>query len=383
MPICIKKYFCAICGRRFRTAGGLKDHRRVKGHLEVCQDCGQGFADTTGLRTHQRDTKHCFCAPCDQFFNSKDSLSQHQKSPVHVSQFRCCLCERDFVNGHALQQHLTYKVHREIPPTPATGFNCDLCDRSFSSTTSLQQHKASPIHKPLASLECVEPSCKTTFNCPSALIQHLESGKCCSGLNRQKLNSMVHKNDTERVITSHQISLQTSSVPPEKCDSVSVLSSPTGTPILTPGTWSHVGNEDDIDLCSLASENLQDLVQISLPLENLALDGTRRFNSIPLTCHICSAQGDHLRIFRTTKALEDHIGSPVHDIKAFRCPQLLFPPQKSNASSPIKSFNTLSGLIQHLEAGACRGGRETFWKTMGFLRQGVLPLQWRGKLFLQ
>jgi hypothetical protein len=195
---------------------------------------------------------------------------------------------------------------------------------------------------------------------------------------------MVHKNDTKRVITSDKISLQTSLMPSEERGSLPTLSSTTGTPILTPGTLGD--DDDDIGGCLLALENDLDVAQALLQeitLENLALDDKRRFDSLPtLTCHICSAQGGQLRIFKTAKALEDHASSPIHDIKAFRCPRLLFP-QKSKAAKEIKSFNTLSGLIQHLETGACRGGRETFMKTMNFLREGVLPLEWRGQLFLQ
>ena len=82
------------------------------------------------------------------------------------------------------------------------------------------------------------------------------------------------------------------------------LSSTTGTPILTPGTWSVLGDsDDDIDGCPLVLENDQDVVQVLL--REMALDDKRRFDSLPtLTCHICSTQGGQLRIFKTAKALE-------------------------------------------------------------------------------
>jgi len=47
----------------------------------------------------------------------------------------------------------------------------------------------------------------------------------------------------------------------------------------------------------------------------------------------------------------------------YHCPSNIFPNASSKAqkqSKKEKQFSTLSGLTQHLESGACHGGKRTF-----------------------
>jgi hypothetical protein len=47
--------------------------------------------------------------------------------------------------------------------------------------------------------------------------------------------------------------------------------------------------------------------------------------------------------------------SAAHAPKIFRCPTALLQEVTSGIARKEKSFSTLSGLLQHLESGACHG----------------------------
>jgi len=71
---------------------------------------------------------------------------------------------------------------------------------------------------------------KWQFNCPSAQLQHLETGKYASRMTKTKLNSAIAENDTGRIITPGGVMAQ--------ClledDPSATLTSQIQSPILTP-----------------------------------------------------------------------------------------------------------------------------------------------------
>jgi hypothetical protein len=68
----------------------------------------------------------------------------------------------------------------------------------------------------------------------------------------------------------------------------------------------------------------------------------------------------------------NHLSSPAHAPKMFHCP-LVFAgfEDKRKASQLMRYFSTLSGLMQHLESGACQGGRATFRKTVEYVEYSL------------
>ena len=74
--------------------------------------------------------------------------------------------------------------------------------------------------------------------------------------------------------------------------------------------------------------------------------------------------------------------SAAHTPKIFHCPLKLVP----NISSIVplkkkKHCSTLSGLTQHLENGACRGGIATFMKAIRYVEErlkvlGIGGVEW-------
>ena len=76
--------------------------------------------------------------------------------------------------------------------------------------------------------------------------------------------------------------------------------------------------------------------------------------------------------------MKNHLSSPAHAPKVFHCP-LYFAglENDSKVSQLMKYFSTLSGLMQHLESGACQEGHVTFRKTVEYIEHNL------GKMGLQ
>ena len=57
------------------------------------------------------------------------------------------------------------------------GYECYLCHKVHSSLSALNQHLSSPRHQDKVYI-CRGPSCGSRFAALSALVQHIESGRC-------------------------------------------------------------------------------------------------------------------------------------------------------------------------------------------------------------
>ncbi|KAK6331267.1 hypothetical protein TWF696_003327 [Orbilia brochopaga] len=75
-------------------------------------------------------------------------------------------------------------------------------------------------------------------------------------------------------------------------------------------------------------------------------------------CRMCK------KIFKKRPHLEQHLASPVHAPEIYHC-KLSFLGLEPQA--PVKEFKSLSGLVAHIETGACRGGDSTFDIAAGML----------------
>ncbi|CAL8239051.1 unnamed protein product [Gadus morhua 'NCC'] len=77
-------FFCAVCQKEFTNLMALKNHRRI--HTEPkryqCLECGKAFRVSTQLICHRRihtKEKPFACLLCDKSFSSKSNLRHHQK----------------------------------------------------------------------------------------------------------------------------------------------------------------------------------------------------------------------------------------------------------------------------------------------------------------
>lgn len=387
--------YCELCDKGFKNANGLKQH--IWDKHQSCPTCDQVFATTHQLTGHQKAAGHCFCHEHGLAFDCNTELRAHKLKQPHVTGFECLICDCSFDTQQGLDDHLDNQNHPKVD-TPEysaaaeaakaaveeANLYCDACDRFFVRLEAYRQHKDSTKHKPLSNLQCpLSTGCGKTFTSPSALVLHLESGGCASGMNRLKLNAVVHQHDTARHITykenapaaisaaasvasvtSKMSSMSLSSTgsgvliaTPDESDTMSVTSEGSGV-VLTPsamtsrsrassvggviltasGTsqalseWSYITNSNGITpAATSAAGSTTDTITHNNP------DGT-------WPCTICD------RSFKKKGHLLDHLNSPAHAPKLFHCPAALV---GSHAGKKDKTFKTLSGMAQHIEIGAC------------------------------
>ena len=232
---------------------------------------------------------------------------------------------------------------------------CNECNKKFVDETALSQHLSSAVHAPLSDIKCVgDRKCKKRFKCPSGLLHHLESGSCRSKMNWQKMNAIVYKNDADHIITQSTTATEAKIVAIDYFSAASSTGSIIYTPSASIGDYPH-----SIGTVTTHSGQLTPSPSQSEYEPELQLTVSAR-----MQCPLCS---NH-RIFRSLQALHNHLTSPVHAPKIFHCPSTLAPPTAEADMSKTKYFSTLSGLTQHLESGACHGGKTIF-------RQAILHVE--------
>lgn len=420
---------CQACNLSFHSRDDLRKHSAIA-HGNKCNTCSSGFASISLLQDHQRSSDHCFCRQCNRLFTTASHLERHLRyALVHSTQYHCCDCDRDFIDEQALSQHLQHKVHpAKVDSSKPNEYPCAKCDRKFKTKPALYQHLSSLVHNPLSDIKCVASSdCAARFTSPSAMILHLESGKCSSRMTRGKLNLLVQSNDHERVIskgpegllTAAQFDFNSQSGPrsdpesdldvglahmqnnsvegalgkrPENLclssydysDSGSDSGSDDGVPIYTP-----LSADMRSPIAGTSAEDfwtrlLSKCVTIGSNPPSILTPGSSfeltESNTIAaLFCPLCPAER---KAFHSIEALQMHLASPKHAPKAFHCPTILVSTKKRGNES--RRFRTLSGLTQHLESGACKGGKAGLRKTiqvlearlleMGFKHQGLLKV---------
>ena len=165
---------------------------------------------------------------------------------------------------------------------------CADCKRSFQSESNLRHHLNSRVHQP-ANVRCPGRDCHKAFLSNAALVLHFESGTCPSRMTRVQLNRFVVRADTNNYITN-----------PAR-----LLTGPLG-----------------------RSEPPTPAVMWATELS---------FNGTAFECFLCQST------FTTLARLNQHLQSPRHEDKIYRCPKI----------DCRTEFVTLSGLCQHVEGGSC------------------------------
>ena len=134
--------------------------------------------------------------------------------------------------------------------------------------------------------------CGMSFVSVSAMMLHLDQGSCVSGMNRDKVNKLVVQYDRNNIITN-----------PNR-----LITGGSGGTAITTTTYI---------------------------VSDLAYNG--RF----WECYLCNSE------FRRKAALNQHLNSPRHQTKIYRCPR----------TDCLREFTTLSGIMQHVESQSCGAHR--------------------------
>lgn len=167
---------------------------------------------------------------------------------------------------------------------------CESCERPFRSQNNLETHLKSSAHQP-RTLVCPGRKCSKRFISGAALILHLESGACRSGMTRDRINRLAVQFDPTNVITN-----------PAR-----LLQGPDG---------------------------------YALPQKTITTIATSlAWNGRKFECFLCH------REYQTLAALNQHLDSPAHDDEIYRCPR--------GWQGCGAEFRTLSALCQHVESEQC------------------------------
>lgn len=313
-----------------------------------CCDCASDFKSEQALTQHLRDTK----------------THKLKKPEKKIEKATCAECQKTFEDRSLLQRHVESLGHKtEI---------CEKCKKLFKNPLALKTHAESLRHNPLSDIQCLaHKKCKKRFNCPSAQLQHLESGRCKSKMTKKILNEAIARNDSRGIITSGTITTQWSLE-----DASSTSSTPRSqSPVFTP-TSSQFFDSYPPSGVSTPKFGLPDMTEF-----NTALTLRLRTGTGLQKCPLCPPAKKREYM---AGALRDHLSSSVHQYSkalvssslsapeiTFHCPSDLV---GAGEEKKTKEFATVSGLAQHLESGACSGGKETMKRVVQYVQKELKNL---------
>ncbi|KAH8108822.1 hypothetical protein DFH11DRAFT_1747406 [Phellopilus nigrolimitatus] len=224
--------YCEICDQAFVDVDDFIDDflQHKKDNDPVCSACTRIFASSEALTNHN-ESSHDYCRDCKRFFKTPAGLQTHRASSVHTPRTIACpgrKCNKSFVSHSALIMHsesdtcpsgVTRKAvnafvaridRQNIITNPArmiagpagytipmeteywataemyngSAFECFLCLDTFRTLSALDAHLKSLRHRARI-YRCPGAECQREFPALSALWQHVVSGACGVGRNRQ------------------------------------------------------------------------------------------------------------------------------------------------------------------------------------------------------
>lgn len=135
---------CPICGKRFKDAGGVRDHKKMMHNPSratfPCGICGKPLMTKVSRRLHEKrhlETTIWKCEICHKSYKSSSGVNSHMKS-AHTNwqelPFECIFCKIRFPFLTPLHIHL--RVHIKERP-----YLCPECPRELSTSSELKEHR--------------------------------------------------------------------------------------------------------------------------------------------------------------------------------------------------------------------------------------------------
>ncbi|KAH8593114.1 hypothetical protein B0O99DRAFT_689013 [Bisporella sp. PMI_857] len=194
-------------------------------------------------------------------------------------------------------------------------------------------------------------------------------------MTKTKLNAAIAANDTERIITSGGVTAQWLLEDNPSATSTSQIRSPIPTPTPTEFLDSYPPSSILTPTSTLStSTNFHSMLTL-----------WPRTRSSYQTCPICPPL--RTRTFKPS-ALRQYLSSSVHaqvsmslplsvpDEISFHYPRALV--GEGSKKKVVRQFSTVSGLAQHLESGACDGGKVTFRRVVEYVQEEMKGMGFGG-----
>ncbi|XP_061565217.1 zinc finger protein 646 [Cololabis saira] len=122
-----KCHVCEHCGRTYRHAGSLLNHKNShKTGSFFCSVCQKEYTNLMALKNHQRihtEPKRYQCLECGKAFRVSTQLICHRRIHTKEKPFACLLCSKSFSSKSNLRHH--QKMHQNTTPTYDSSFCMD------------------------------------------------------------------------------------------------------------------------------------------------------------------------------------------------------------------------------------------------------------------
>ncbi|XP_024243192.1 zinc finger protein 646 [Oncorhynchus tshawytscha] len=122
-----KSHVCEHCGRTYRHAGSLLNHKNShKTGAFFCSVCQKEFTNLMALKNHRRihtEPKRYQCLECGKAFRVSTQLICHRRIHTKEKPFSCLLCEKRFSSKSNLRHH--QKMHQSGGQDYESSFGMD------------------------------------------------------------------------------------------------------------------------------------------------------------------------------------------------------------------------------------------------------------------
>ncbi|OSD00756.1 hypothetical protein PYCCODRAFT_1469189 [Trametes coccinea BRFM310] len=268
----------------------------LSGPGHSCEKCNKDFPSQLARTQHfVQSPLHAYCQRCSLEFPSFDILIGHLRSAHHCCDF--CSSGTPILDIGALgrlpgvfDSEPGLHAHRR---REHADLYCAPCKRMFNTPSNLDSHRRSALHAGRF-VVCPANKCGKRFVSLAAILIHLESGACPSGVSLYDISNAAASTDVKHVITT---------------------------------------NDASDNVYSKRKSAVQVIIRTPMLDEQVEIDNE------PYKCAVCNKQ------FSTLQSLTAHRRSPAHAAKIYRCPL-----QHGGCGA---RFRTLSSLCQHVESEAC------------------------------
>uniref|UniRef100_A0A669BEW8 MDS1 and EVI1 complex locus n=1 Tax=Oreochromis niloticus TaxID=8128 RepID=A0A669BEW8_ORENI len=170
-----RQYRCEDCDQHFESRNQLLDHQKkpcgmppssfLNPGLHECKECDQVFPDIQSLEAHSlshSEEREYKCDQCPKAFNWKSNLIRHQMSHDSGKHYECENCSKVFTDPSNLQRHIRSQH------VGARAHACSECGKTFATSSGLKQHKH--IHSSVKPFMC--EVCHKSYTQFSNLCRH-------------------------------------------------------------------------------------------------------------------------------------------------------------------------------------------------------------------